>query len=82
LTLAARLEVVALDLLLARTPAPAAAAPASEGDVSAMTAALQADFQTADLQWAQWRILSTLRYGMALPPHAAMNGCSTTVTTR
>jgi len=55
LTLAARLEVVALDLLLARTPAPAAAAPASEGDVSAMKAALQADFQTADLQWAQWR---------------------------
>ncbi len=39
----------------ARPAAAAAAAALTEADVSAMQAALRADFQAADLQWAQWR---------------------------
>lgn len=50
-----RPAAAALAPVAARTPAPAAAAPVTEADVAAMKAALRADFQAADLQWAQWR---------------------------
>lgn len=45
----------ALAAVAARVPTPAAAAPVTESDVTAMKAALRADFQSADTQWAQWR---------------------------